>query len=843
MKNQGDQAMNKEQSMSLDPSDPRLTAYALGELGAAEREFVERALAASEPCRQAVEEIRQTAALLERELARELLGASGSEMRASQGAKTGGGGARRSLRIPPLVWATGMVAAMLLIALSVNLSIHRTIEERRAARSQTQAAVALVTPSGVKTDSRLLVPHDSGNGPQGVPAAPLRKKNAVESAGTLSSRLSQPKGALYGEAGGGLSKEGQSAAASSDLAAAPALLGQGEKGGVAVRGQNSQFHPLGASMTGGASMMGAGPMGPATAAYDRSQQPTIHDALPQSSTVPKPEALERRGLQELAKSPAEHAGATLVRKRNQELKQDLGRDDGRSMRSGEPAQRGALVDETRAAQVPQSEVETGEQYTKIIENLFRKADQDPLSTFSIDVDTASYANVRRFLNQNHLPPPDAVRIEEMINYFPYADAPPSGGRDPFAIHVETAACPWNPGHRLARIGIAARAVDQTARPASNLVFLVDVSGSMMAPNKLPLVQWGLSRLVEQLGENDRVAIAVYAGASGLVLPSTSCMHKAKILAAISDLRAGGSTNGAAGIQLAYDTAIANFIKNGTNRVILATDGDFNVGVTDRNDLIRLIEEKARSKVFLSVLGFGMGNIKDATLEQLADKGNGHYAYIDSPREAYKVLVEEMGSTLITIAKDVKIQVVFNPSQVSAYRLLGYENRLLAHQDFDNDAKDAGEIGAGAHVTALYEIVPRSAGKGRVALAQVDAQAGEAAVPPSVSTAAKEPARGMFAVRVRYKPPAEDQSVLLERVVEDSGAGFSKASADLRLAAAVAGFGTLLRRSPYRGNLTLDSIIEIVQPTLNSDPGGYRREFVDLVLKAKMLNLNQQLQQP
>ena len=326
-----------------------------------------------------------------------------------------------------------------------------------------------------------------------------------------------------------------------------------------------------------------------------------------------------------------------------------------------------------------------EVYAPIVDNPFQLVSKDGQSTFSIDVDTASYSNIRRFLTQNSLPPKDAVRIEEMLNYFPYHDAPPASASEvPFAVHVEVAGCPWNAQHRLARIGIAAKPIDQSNRPASNLVFLVDVSGSMNVDNKLPLVQWGLQRLVEQLGENDRVALVVYAGASGLVLPSTSCLRKAEILSAIEQLQAGGSTNGGAGIQLAYDVAVQNVIKNGTNRVILSTDGDFNVGITDREKLTQLIQAKAKSGIFLSVLGFGMGNIKDETLEQLADKGNGHYAYIDSPREAYKVLVEEMGSTLVNVAKDVKIQVDFNPAKVAQFRLIGYENRIMAHQDFNDD---------------------------------------------------------------------------------------------------------------------------------------------------------------
>ncbi|SIO65126.1 prepilin-type processing-associated H-X9-DG domain-containing protein [Singulisphaera sp. GP187] len=351
-----------------------------------------------------------------------------------------------------------------------------------------------------------------------------------------------------------------------------------------------------------------------------------------------------------------------------------------------------------------STVANTEDYDHVVDNPFLRVRDEPLSTFSVDVDTASYANVRRFLDHNTLPPVDAVRIEEMLNYFPYDDPPPTGDA-PIATHVEAAACPWSPGHRLARIGLTARPVGREGRPQSNLVFLIDVSGSMTDATKMPLLKSALRTMVGCLGENDRVAIVVYAGASGLVLPSTSCQEKTRVLEAIELLESGGSTNGGAGIQLAYDHAVANFLVGGTNRVILATDGDFNVGVAAPGELIRLIEAKARSGVFLTVLGVGMGNIKDATLEQLADKGNGHYAYIDSLREARKVLVEELGATLVTVAKDVKLQVEFNPAKVGAYRLIGYENRLLRNQDFNDDTKDAGEVGAGHHVTALYELIP------------------------------------------------------------------------------------------------------------------------------------------
>jgi Ca-activated chloride channel family protein len=470
-----------------------------------------------------------------------------------------------------------------------------------------------------------------------------------------------------------------------------------------------------------------------------------------------------------------------------------------------------------------------EAYERVADNGFIRVSQDPRSTFSIDVDTASYANVRRFLNQNTRPPKDAVRIEELLNYFTYNDPPPSGDA-PFSVAVEVAGCPWNADHRLARIGLTGRKLDRDGRPPSNLVFLIDVSGSMDAPNKLPLLKASLQKMVEHLGENDRVAIVVYAGASGLVLPSTSCLNKAEILAAIENLHAGGSTNGGAGIQLAYDTAVKHFIKGGSNRVILATDGDFNVGLTDRGALIRLIESKAKSGVFLSVLGFGMGNLKDATLEQLADKGNGHYAYIDSPQEARKVLVEEMGATLVTIAKDVKIQVEFNPARVGAFRLIGYENRVLRHRDFNDDTKDAGEIGAGHHVTALYELVPpgqEPAGPG------VDPLEFQKAAKPDPDSGADR--KESLIVKLRYKRPDGDSSELIKGGVVDTGAPYASASDDFKFACAAAGFGMLLRDSPYKGSLTYAGALELGEEGARNDRSGYRKEFLDLVRKAEALS--------
>jgi len=465
-----------------------------------------------------------------------------------------------------------------------------------------------------------------------------------------------------------------------------------------------------------------------------------------------------------------------------------------------------------------------EAYDGVTENPFMDAKRNPLSTFSIDVDTASYANVRRFVNQRTLPPAGAVRIEELVNYFSYDYAPPTG-EDPFAVHTEVAGCPWKAEHRLARIGLKGVELDLSQRPSSNLVFLLDVSGSMENANKLPLLRRALKMMVEHLGENDRVAIAVYAGASGLVLPSTPCSEKQVILDALDRLQAGGSTNAGEGIQLAYETAVANFIEGGVNRVILCTDGDFNVGVTNQSDLIEMIEAKAKSGVFLTVLGFGMGNYKDSTLEKLADKGNGNYGYIDTIVEARKVLVSEMGGTLVTIAKDVKIQVEFNPAKVNAYRLIGYENRLLAAEDFNDDTKDAGEIGAGHTVTALYEIVPAGV---EIDLPGVDELKYQQ---PAAPAAASD---DLLFLKLRYKQPDGDTSKLLEFPIKDPGTTYADASGEFKFAASVASFGMLLRSSQHAGTASYDSVLELGGEGAVRDPNGYRAEFLQLVRAAKEL---------
>ena len=455
-----------------------------------------------------------------------------------------------------------------------------------------------------------------------------------------------------------------------------------------------------------------------------------------------------------------------------------------------------------------------ESYAEIVENTFRRVTAEPLSTFAIDVDRASYSNVRRFLNAGSLPPANAVRVEELINYFPYQDEAPRGDV-PFAVTTDVMAAPWAPAHRLVRIGLKGTEVDLEDVPASNLVFLLDVSGSMSSPDKLPLLKTAFAMLVNELRPQDRVAIVVYAGNAGLVLPSTPGTDRGSILGALDRLQAGGSTAGGAGIQLAYSVARENFIEGGNNRVILATDGDFNVGASSDQAMVELIESRRDQGTFLTVLGFGTGNLQDAKMEQVANHGNGNFHYIDSASEARKVLVEEMGGTLFTIAKDVKIQVEFNPERVAEYRLVGYENRLLAPEDFNDDRKDAGELGAGHTVTALYEVVPTGVSRGTDPLRYG----------PNQPRADGDHEDELLFVKLRYKDPQGEVSRLITRPVEDR---VTRGTPDTRFAAAVAGWGMLLRDSRFAGDLTWDAVEALAADGLGFDPGGYRAEFLRLV---------------
>ena len=467
-----------------------------------------------------------------------------------------------------------------------------------------------------------------------------------------------------------------------------------------------------------------------------------------------------------------------------------------------------------------------EEYHSITDNDFKEATKNPLSTMSIDVDRAAYSNVRRFITQGSLPPADAVRIEEMVNYFHY-EYPQPKSNEPFSISTEYTECAWNKKHQLIHIGIQGKEIATDNLPANNLVFLLDVSGSMMSQDKLPLLKSGLQLLIEQLRPQDHVSIVVYAGAAGVVLPSTSGSNKEKISAALEQLQAGGSTAGGEGILLAYKTAQEHFIKSGNNRVILATDGDFNVGVSSDGELVRLIEKEREKDIFLTVLGFGTGNYKDSKMEQLADKGNGNYAYIDNILEAKKVLVKEMGGTLLTIAKDVKIQIEFNPAKVKAYRLVGYENRLLNNEDFNDDKKDAGELGSGHTVTALYEIIPADSDE---TLNNIDPLKYQKTEPIIAYTGSNE----VMTIKFRYKEPKENTSKLITKVMGDNRTNLSNASENCRFASAVAGFGLLLRDSKYKGNINYASVISLAKTSKGKDDDGYRAEFIRLVETAQLM---------
>ncbi|KOF04242.1 von Willebrand factor A [Roseivirga seohaensis subsp. aquiponti] len=461
-----------------------------------------------------------------------------------------------------------------------------------------------------------------------------------------------------------------------------------------------------------------------------------------------------------------------------------------------------------------------EDYAEIKENGFNTPWKNPFSTFSIDVDAASYSNVRRFINDGKVPPKDAVKIEEMINYFNYDYKEPRG-KHPFAVQHEVSDAPWNTKHKLVHIGIQGEKIEVDKLPPANLVFLVDVSGSMSADNKLPLLKKSLKLLVNQMREEDHVAIVVYAGAAGEVLPSTSGKEKIKIIEALDKLNAGGSTAGGAGIELAYKIAKQNFLKEGNNRVILATDGDFNVGASSNKAMEDLIEEKRNEGVFLTVLGYGMGNYKDSKMELLADKGNGNHAYIDNILEAKKVLVNEFGGTLFTIAKDVKIQVEFNPATVQAYRLIGYENRKLNDEDFNNDKKDAGELGAGHTVTALYEVIPVGVNSQFKPLDDLKYQNNELKQTTGNTT-------DLMTVKLRYKKPDGDTSILLQQVIKNESVKLTDTSENFRWSAAVAGFGMLLRNSEYKNNLTFNTVIHLAKGAKGQDKEGYRAEFIRLV---------------
>ncbi|MCP4441583.1 MAG: DUF3520 domain-containing protein [Aureispira sp.] len=467
-----------------------------------------------------------------------------------------------------------------------------------------------------------------------------------------------------------------------------------------------------------------------------------------------------------------------------------------------------------------------EEYDEIKDNPFKSSKENPLSTFSIDVDNAAYSNVRRYIEMSQLPPKGAVRIEEMINYFTY-DYPQPTGAHPFSITTEIGQAPWNNDHQLVHIGLQGKNLDYDNLKPSNLVFLIDASGSMSNQNKLPLLKKALTLLLDQLDDKDNVAIVAYAGAAGLVLPSTPASQKSTILAALDQVNAGGSTAGGQGIQLAYQVAKENLKKDGNNRVILATDGDFNVGTSSTDALVELIEEKRKDDIYLTICGFGMGNYKDGRMEQISNAGNGNYFYIDNIREAEKVFVKEMRANMFTIAKDVKLQIEFNPNLVKAYRLIGYENRMLAKEDFDDDTKDAGELGAGHTVTAIYEIIPVGSKSSQEIASASDLKYQKTTVTSN--------SNDLMTVKFRYKPPTSDKSTLLEQVLaKGASPSWEETSENFQFSASVAALGMILRDSEYKAKSTYDLALTLAESGKGTDKEGYRTEFIQMIKTAKLL---------
>ena len=801
--------------MTAEDRDARLTAYALDEPGLtpAARQEIETLLAADPAARRAVDETRQLARLLTAGLTAEqaALPAEPAVVIPSP---------ERTMRTNKY-WAKPLVAAAaVLIAVGGTYLVVAKWNKDRNEHFQSVAAKATpgggpATVSGWQADERGAAVHTAQV--RTATTAMARGTGATTTTQRLQAELDQNRSERDELKGDKAARQGpyydptaipdpRATTGAPPRSGPPAKSAPGRPGfgppGTGGGGLPGLPGPAGGAVPAGAkSPGGLPPGGPGTADLPAGTPP------PAPPSLPKPEARSRPAVPAL--DPAAQPD------------------------SAKDAKPRGDTDKAPAETTPvPGEDTTRDAHLKLIENPFTRVEGiNALSTFGVDVDTASYSMVRKYLSMGQLPPPSAVRLEEMVNYFPYADKAPDGN-DPFAVTVEMADCPWQPKHRLVRLGLKAKPIANDKRPPSNLVFLIDVSGSMNEANKLPLVKASLKLLVGQLGENDRVAMVVYAGNSGIVLDSTSAVNKDKIVEALDRLEAGGSTNGAGGIQDAYAVAAAHFVKNGTNRVILCTDGDWNVGTTSTEALVKLIEEKRKSGVYLSVLGFGMGNLRDEMMVQLAGKGNGNYAYIDTLKEGHKALVEQMGGTLVTVAKDVKIQVEFNPAVIQSYRLLGYEKRALAAKDFHDDTKDAGEMGAGHVVTALYELVPVGAPDPTVG--KVDGLRYQKA------DAAPAPAKGIktdeaFVLKMRHKKPDADVSTLREQPVKDKSAGYEMASEDFQFAAAVASFAMLLKDSQYKGDSNYGLVLELAEAAKKHDPGGYRAEFIELVKKAKQLS--------
>ncbi len=809
--------------------DPMLTAYALGELDddafATERAAIEARLDTDPEARRIVDEIRNSAAWLERELQAETDDGLTEDQRSALfergAANADRAGALRTLqRVAVAAGIVGIVAAGTYVVLDRE---GRGVDRRVAAKPDPARV-----EHGLEVVEETLIEHDADDDADVIfevhdrlRETPREDRLAKRNELAKNPPVAKPLGtetaaartrfALDGGAGGaGAKKAGEKKTSGEKVVDKPADAAPRLKDVIVGAVTRNKPTPV-APYTGPAGRVPPNNQPGGSLKPPPAPEPT---AGPAPTLSPSPVADPN--------APTQSSDSTdSFFGRKVPLRADENVDEVRKYADEKQSRAGFAYDRRAGGRT------NTESYGYIVENPFKRPTDEPLSTFSIDVDTASYANARRFLNQGAIPPKGALRIEEFLNYFRYNYPHPVDGR-PFSVNVETASCPWAPAHRIARIGIKGREVPKAMRPASNFVFLLDVSGSMRDPNKLPLVKQAMRLLVEQFDEGDRVAIVTYAGQSGIALPSTPCNEKARVIAAIDALRAGGSTNGAAGIRSAYDLIAKNFIRGGNNRVLLCTDGDFNVGVSSNDELIALIREQAKGGAFLSILGFGSGNYKDDKLEGIAQHGNGNYHYLDSLAEAKKVLVDELAGTLITIAKDVKIQVEFNPGKVSGYRLLGYENRTMAARDFNDDTKDAGEIGAGHTVTALYEIVPAGVEWARPGVDPLKYQKPRAAARAAVASPE------LMTVKLRYKLPESDASTRFDVPVTDTGLGFAQASHDTQFAVSVAAFCMVLRDSAFRGNASLAQVLELAMVGLSNDPKGRRAEFVDLVRRAQQI---------
>ncbi len=789
---------------TFDADNPRLTAYALGELDPTETAAIEQQLKNDASLRQAVEEIRQAASMLRAELAGEA-GPGLTELQRQRIVQR-----PRAVTRTPFVFRARAIWSVTALAAAACLVI-----------------VVFVWNSNSPSNDRVTIRQNEKTPANGGVSDMLLGMPVEKTAESLT------KDAIGRE----LAERTDAPAIHSVIAPATNQAMPGPAGGEGSSGGSAAVADGVAKSLSGGLAESASVMKQLDEQRARSVLPSVRPEAPTAAAPPPPPP---------SPPPGPAGGRAGARKAATDADRPSPAEPAKSL--DENLRRSAAPADDRKKEADKSV--TGEKYGQIIENEFVPTSVSETSSFSVDVDTASYSNVRRFINDNKLPPPDAVRLEEMINYFPYRYDPPSGGLDapPFSANVEVNAAPWNTEHRLVRIGLRGRDVRPDMRPPTSIVFLIDVSGSMGDREKLPLVKESLKMLVDELNADDRLGIVTYAGEAGRPLDSTFCTpeKKPEILKTIDGLSAGGSTNGAGGIDMAYGLATANYIKGGVNRVILCTDGDFNVGVSSEAELVSLIQQKRATGVYLSVLGFGKGNIQDGKMKQLALHGNGNFAYIDSVNEGKKVLVDQMSGTLVTIAKDVKIQVAFNPAKVGSYRLLGYENRVMTDEDFKNDLKDAGEIGAGHTVTALYEVVPTPAAEAKAMAGQgreASDNAAGAAVAPAANgdqmSKADAPAwkDEMLVLRIRYKEPDGTESKPLEFKTRDSGGELASASSDFKFAASVAAFGMILRDSPHKGAATIESVIDLAYSTIDPEGGlqiQSRDEFITLMEQAQRM---------